>query len=190
MSGDIVASWRIQDRPRHEARLVCSGQTAVYRRKSDGRMRNRSVGAGDHAIARRGRARRDPDGKCVVLRVGAAEGSGMPGERGHAAGPQPPSSVQRPGMWRSSRAARAAGMMKPPISRMTVRRSGSSISSGSRARNDRHCWSFWESSEKARVKGGGRSRGMAVARLSKVGCIAAVRVIPSNEKSRDIGRRS
>jgi len=48
---------------------------------------------------------------------------------------QPPSNIRCLGTWRSSVAARAAGMMKSPTSRMTVCRSCSSIDNGSRLGN-------------------------------------------------------
>ena len=86
----------------------------------------------------RGQSRPEPDGKFIVLGIGMADEDGVPSERGHVAGLQPQSDVQRPGVRWPSMAARAAGMMKSPTSRMTVRKSGSSMSSGSRARNDRH----------------------------------------------------
>ena len=86
-----------------------------------------------------GQAQAEPDGRRVVLWVGVADEHGVSSVLGPAAGSQPSSNVQSRGMWRSSTAGKAAGMMKSPTSRMTVRRSGSSINSGSPAEKDRHC---------------------------------------------------
>lgn len=115
--------------------------------------------AGGERISRSSNTRRS---SFLTLRIGgrsfscgprpgnfAGQGRHPPVERGHVSNPQPPSNVHCPSRGRSSVAAAAAGMMKSRISRVTVCRSGLSMSSGSRVRNDRHWRSFCGSSEKA-----------------------------------------
>ena len=108
-----------------------------------------------------------------------------PGGLGHAVCSQPPPNFQHPGMRQSSVAARAAGMMKSLTSRITVRRSGSSVNSGSRLRINLQCRSIWGSSENSCVRVRGRSRGMADAHVSKVGQQAAYRLLPNLRISKE-----
>ena len=113
------------------------------------------------------RAQSEPHRKGVVLRIGMADEDGVSTGFRHVGGLQPPSTLQRPGFRLSSMAPWAAGMMNAAISRTTLVKSSSSISSGSRARNDRHCSTFLESPESASVSEGGCSHGTGVTRLSR-----------------------
>ena len=142
--------------------------------------------AGPHLVASGGQSRPKSHRRGVVLRIGMSDEDGVSTGLGQVAGLQPPSVLQRPGIRRSSMAAFATGMMKPPTSRTTVGKSGSSISSGSRARNDRHGSTFRGSREKVSVSDGGCSHGTAATRLANVTRIAAASVPPSHANSRDL----
>ena len=142
--------------------------------------------AGPYLIASRGQSRPNPNRKGVVPRIDMADEDGVSTRPRQVARLQPPSILQRPGIRRSSMAACVAGMMKSPTSRTTAGKSGSSISGGSRARNDRQCCTFRGSSDKAPVSDGGCSRGTAATRLANVAQIAAASVAPSHANSRDL----